>query len=262
MRVVAVALFALSVFAGPKPPVEALRAETLSAFEHHVHSREAEMERTYHKGNGFLWSDLADSRKRRVRAGEVVIEPRDGKGLFEIKGGLIHDWVGAAFIPKVTLATVLKRVQDYDKHKQYYRPEVVDSKLLSHQGDEYRVYMRLLKKKVLTVVLNTEHDVKYYPVDATKAYSKSYTTKIAELDDPGTASERELKPGSDHGFLWRLNSYWRFFERDGGVYVECEAISLSRGVPLGLTWVLAPILRDLPRESLSHTLDATRQAFD
>jgi hypothetical protein len=71
---------------------------------------------------------------------------------------------------------------------------------------------------------------------------------------------RELPPGQDHGFLWRLNSYWRFEERDGGVYVECEAISLTRNVPLGLGWLVNPIIRSLPRESLANTLWATREA--
>jgi hypothetical protein len=153
-------------------------------------------------------------------------------------------------------------VRNYDNHKNLYRPEVIDSRTLSQQGDNFKIHLRLLKKKILTVVLNTEHDVRYFPLDKTRVHSRSYSTRIQEVDDPGKPAERQLPVGNDHGFLWRLNSYWRFQERDGGVYVECEAISLTRGVPTGFGWLITPIVRDLPRESLTNTLGATRQAFD
>jgi hypothetical protein len=120
--------------------------------------------------------------------------------------------------------------------------------------------MRLRKKKVITVVLDTEHEVHYFQLDPLRWYSRSYTTRIAEVDNPGEPDERQLPPGADHGFLWRLYSYWKFQERDGGVYVECQALSLTRNVPLGLGWLIEPIIRQLPRESLANTLRATRDA--
>jgi hypothetical protein len=121
--------------------------------------------------------------------------------------------------------------------------------------------MRLLKKKVVTVVLNTEHDVHYTRIGETRCYSRSRTSRIAEVEDPGGRDERERPLGNDHGFLWRLNSYWRFEQRDGGVYVDCEAISLSRSVPLGLGWMINPMVRALPRESLTNTMRCTRDGF-
>jgi hypothetical protein len=45
------------------------------------------------------------------------------------------------------------------------------------------------------------------------------------------------------------------------VFVECRAISLSRNVPLGLGWLIEPIIQKLPRESLINTLAATRHAL-
>ena len=108
-------------------------------------------------------------------------------------------------------------------------------------------------------MLNTDHEVRYIPIDGKRWCSKSYSTRIAELESPGEPGERELPPGHDHGFLWRLNSYWRFEERDGGVYVECEAISLTRDIPAGLGWLISPIVRSLPRESLANLLQATRE---
>jgi hypothetical protein len=80
------------------------------------------------------------------------------------------------------------------------------------------------------------------------------------VEDPGKPSEKQLPQGEDHGFMWRLYSYWRFQERDGGVYVECEAVSLTRNVPAGLGWLIEPIVRHLPKESLESTLGLTRKA--
>lgn len=182
------------------------------------------------------------------------------KGDVDVPDGLIHDWVGAVFIPGVSLDKMLAMFEDYDNAKNIYKPEVVDSKLLEHSDNHYKFYMRLLKKQVITVVLNTTQDVRYVPVDKTHWYSRSVSSRIAEVQDPGKPTEHELPPGNDHGFLWRLNSYWRFAERDGGVYVECQAVSLTRDVPTGLGWLINPIIRSLPRQSLENTLRSARTA--
>ena len=250
---------AFFLFAG-LGPAAALGPETETAFRRHIQAREEAIDRDRIHGEHFLWAEESQDRLRRVRSGEVVIDPVTGKGDLEVKGGLVHDWIGAVFIPGAQLERVLARVQNYDNHKNVYKPEVIDSRTLSRQGNDYRIYLRLLKKKVITVVLNTEHDVRYFPLDATRAHSRSYSTRIAEVSGPGGPGEHELAPGKDHGFLWRLYSYWRFAERDGGVYVECEAVSLTRGVPFGTGWLIVPIIRELPRESLASTLGSTRDS--
>ena len=190
-----------------------------------------------------------------------MVSPFNKKPEIAVPNGLIHDWVGAVFIPGATLDRTLALVQDYNRHKDIYKPEVIDSRFISRQGEDFRIYYRLLKKKVITVVLNTEHEVKYTKVDASRWRSVSRTTKIAEVENPGKSGESEKPPGTGEGFLWRLNSYWRFAERDGGVWIECEAISLTRDIPTGLGWLIDPIIRNLPRESLENTLRATRSAL-
>jgi hypothetical protein len=241
---------------------EDVRPETLDAFERYVRLREGAIDRERVRGRNFLWVDESAGRRERVRGGAVIVEPVQGRGLVDIRGGLVHDWVGAAFVPGVNLQKAIAAVQDYDRHETFFKPEVVDSRLLGRNGNEFRIFLRLVKKKVLTVTLNTEHKVTYFPIDASRVHSRSYSTRISEVDEAGTARESELPPGQDHGFLWRLNSYWRFQERDGGVWVECEAISLTRGIPTGFGWLVAPIVRDLPRESLESTLSGTRQMVD
>ena len=234
-----------------------LQPKTVAAFDRYIR----ETEQRLADSKIFLWADESVDRARRVKAGEVAVEPFRGKAVFEVPGGLVHDWVGSVFIPGATLQRTLAMVQDYDHHKDVYQPDVIDSRLISHTGNDFHIYLRLLKKKVITVVLSSEHDVKYTRLDKTRWRSVSRTTKIAEVEKAGKPEEREKPPGTGEGFLWKLNSYWRFEERDGGTWLECEAISLTRNIPTGLGWLVQPIIRDLPKESLANTLRLTRAAL-
>ena len=152
-------------------------------------------------------------------------------------------------------------IQDYDNHANVYKPEVIASKLVSRHNNDFEIYLRLLKKKIITVVLDTTHRVHYRALDDTRWICQSYTTRIAEVEKAGSRGEEILPADTGYGFLWRLYSYWQFEERGGGVYVECRAISLTRDVPLGLGWIIEPIVRTLPKESFIHTLECTRRVL-
>lgn len=237
-----------------------LTPATTQAFERYIQGTESKLDQRV-SGPEFLWLDGDAGRKLHAQRGEVVAQPAIAQGDVEVSGGLVHDWVGGMFVRGAKLEKVLAMFQDYNNAKNVYQPEVVDSKTLARDGNQFRVYMRLLKKQIVTVVLNTTHEVRYVPVNQTRWYSRSYSSRIAEVEDAGKSTERELTPGKDHGFLWRLNSYWRFEERDGGVYVECEAVSLTRTVPTGLGWLINPIIRSLPRQSLENTLRSAQKAL-
>lgn len=238
-----------------------LEPRTLQAFDAHIRQAETEMEQTLHEGGEFLWSDRTPERAQEVERGQVVAECWSGRGPVKAPRGLIHDWIAAIFIPASTIQRVFAVIQDYDNHKNIYKPEVVDSKLIRRDENDFQIYLRLLKKKIITVVLDSDHEVHYRPVDPMSWVCRSYTTRIAEVENAGSRDERVMPPDTGHGFLWRLYSYWRFQERDAGVVVECRAISLTRDVPFGLGWAIEPIIQKLPRESLINTLEATRQAL-
>ena len=238
-----------------------LNPRTLEAFDAYIQGAEMAMEQTLHGNGPFLWSQHTPERAQEVGRGKVVAQFWSGRGPVKVPSGLIHDWIAATFIPDSTIQEIFAVIQDYDNHKNIYKPEVVDSKLISRDDDDFRIYLRLLKKKVITVVLDTDHEVHYRPVDLTRWVIRSYTTRIAEVENAGSHDERVLQPDTGYGFLWRLYSYWRFEERDIGVVVECRAISLTRDVPLGLGWAIEPIIQKLPKESLINTLEATRQAL-
>jgi len=241
-------------------PVQ-LKPQTLEAFEVYIGEAEKAAEQGLRAGGPFLWSDLQDERAQQIRAGKVVAQFWAGRGPVKVPSGLIHDWVSAVSIPGATLESTLALIQNYDNHKNIYQPEVIASRLISHHGNDFQIYLRLLKKKVITVVLDTDHEVHYRSLDRSRCLCRSYTTRIAEVENAGDSNERVLPPDTGHGFLWRLYSCWRFEERDGGVCAECRAISLTRDVPFGLGWAIEPIIQKLPEESLIKTLEATRRAL-
>jgi len=237
-----------------------LSPRTLEAFDAHIRQAETEMEQTLHGSGTFLWSEVTPERAQEVGRGRVVAEFWSGLGPAKVPSGLIHDWIAAAFISGSTIQEIFAVIQEYDNHKNIYKPEVIDSKLIAHTDNDFQIYLRLLKKKIITVVLDTDHEVHYRPVDRTRWVCRSHTTRIAEVENAGSVDERVLQPDTGYGFLWRLYSYWRFAEREAGVVVECRAISLTRDVPFGLGWAIEPIIQKLPKESLINTLEATRRA--
>ena len=251
-----------------------LKPRTLQTFEEYIREAESGMQPSLQGSSAFLWSETNQERAQQVRQGKVVAQLWAGDGPVKIPNGLIHDWTGAVFVPTATVEQSLALVQDYDNHKDIYQPEVIDSKLISRDGDDFKIFLRLLKKKIITVVLDTDHDVHYSEVGPGRWFCRSYTTRIAEVEDAGTDKELALEPDTGYGFLWRLYSYWKFDQRSeaagdrrasaapaNGVFIECRAISLTRDIPYGLGWIIEPIIRNLPHESLIHTLECTRRAL-
>ncbi len=241
-------------------PVQ-LHEQTLNAYTEYVTKAEAEASCCLDQGLPFLWCDSSPERAQHIANGRTVAEMWSGNDPIHVPHGLIHDWVGATCIPDATVDNTLALLQNYDQHKHIYAPDVIDSRLLSRSGDVFDIYLRLRKKKVLTVVLDTDHHVEYTAVSATQWCLRSHTTRVAEVEDAGEETERVGQPDTGYGYLWRLASYWRLDQRNGAVWVECRTISLTRDVPKGLGWMIEPIVRKLPRQSLIDTLEATRRGY-
>jgi len=228
------------------------------AFQAYIRATESRLDSLLQDKDAFLWANTPELRAK-LRAGAVICEPRIGKGDRQVARGLIHDWVGAVFIPGASVERVLKSIQDYDNHKNTYAPNVIDSRTLERRGNDFKVHLRLLERKLtITVVLDSDYDVHYKPLEGRDWRSLSYSTRIVEIANAGRPNERVKRPGENRGYLWRLNSYWLFRERDGGTYVECEAVSLSRTVPVAARLV-GSIIRGLPKGFLANTLAATRK---
>jgi len=247
--------------------VPAPREATVKEFRDYVSKVEAGNKEALSKG-AFLWIDeLPEPEKTRayekLKHGGVEMRrlgKADEEGARKIPGGMIHDWEGMVFIPGVKLDRVLGVLQDYDKHSQYYAPDVEKAKIESREGDHFRVYMRFRRKKIVTVVLNTEQDVTYFRDSAIREHSRSSAVRIREVANPGTKEEKEKSPEEENGFLWQMETWWRMEERDGGVYVQNEAVTLTRDIPAGLGWLIGPYVTSIPKETLEFTMNATREA--
>ena len=259
--------FVFQLAATASLPAADLKPETVSAFDHYLEISEQRM--ASEAGPDFLWIDSLPAPQRdleygKLKEGEVVterLETRENGRSIPVPDGLVHHWMGTVFIPGASLPQVLAFLQDYDNQSKFYQPEVQRSKLLEQDGNHFKIFLRLRKTKVVTVVLNTEYDVNYITLDATRAASRSYSTRIAEVENAEESDEREKPVGHDSGFMWRLNSYWRFAQRDRGTYVQLEAISLTRDIPTGLGWLIRPFITSIPQQSLVFTLSRTRDGL-
>lgn len=270
MRKVMLAAFLAFAYLPPESASAAeLKQETAEAFNQYVRVTEDRMAEGLRDGRTFLWLDGFPEPQRdmlylQLRQGEIIIErleTLEREKRIRVPHGLIHHWIALSFIPGVSLQQVLALLQDYDHHQAIYKPDVLRSRLLIADGNRFKVYLRLHQKAIITAVFNAEFDVSYFPVDESRVYSRSYSTRIAEVENPDRSDEREKLIGKDRGFLWRLYSYWRFQEKDGGVYVQLESVALSRSVPPLLAWVVSPLLKSVPREYLSRLLSSTRMAL-
>lgn len=237
-----------------------LEKKTADAYDSYLVALERQIDREQ-ASPAFFWGSIPPQEEK-LRAGEVLIQKAAVENnSSKVPDGLVHHWTGFIFIPNVGISRLFSFLQDYDHHSQYYKPEVASSKLLQRDGDHFVAYMRFVKKKVITVVLDTEHDVRYARLDAQRAYSRSHTTSVKEVESPGGPNERQKPVGQGGGYMWRMDTYWRYLEKDGGVYVRCDAVSLTRDVPTGLGWLIGPFITSIPKDSLLHTLNSTRVAL-
>ncbi len=263
-----IAFAATFVLSAPPSRAQGPSPAATEVFNRYIASTEARSTTELSTQKDFLFIDALPTAEQvksyaALRHGQTLFRPQQPcqSNCTPPPAALIHDYTAIIFVPGLILPVTLATLQDYNRDADYYRPQVLRAQLLSHSENTFRVALRLQQTRVLTVVLDSEYEITYLTLDSTQAASQSRSTKIGEIENPGLPSERPLAPNHDHGFLWRLNSYWRFRQADGGVYIQCHAISLTRDIPAGLGWMVAPFLEHIPHESLEFTLTATRQAL-
>lgn len=262
--------FLLAAFTLPSQTTVAMSAElrptALKAWHDYVEATERRIAAELSSNRGFLALDFQDApqaaRERRdAFAGEIPvrqIRATDENGRrIDIPDGMVHHWRGTVFIPNVTLDALMVRVAN-PRAEDTKQEDVLASQVLDRGPGQLKMYLKLQRSKIVTVVYNTEHLVQYQRLGTAKASSRSVATKIAEIENPRESNEREKPEGHDHGFLWRMNSYWRYEQVNGGVFVECESMTLSRSIPPILEYVIRPIINRVARESMQRTLGSMR----
>ena len=251
-------IFGLWIFAVSGCVAEGPSVGAVASFNSYVSGVESRLGQQHRSADAFLASgDLAPQSTARLRGGELIVEEVTPSGGMALPGALLHHWRGTAFAPGATVADFERLMKDFNHYPQSFSPQVVQARVLSQKGDSLQTLMRVRQKHVITVVMDTAYDVTFGRLDERHGYSISRSTRISEIDAAGTGAERELSASESHGFLWRLNTYWSYEERDGGLYMQIETVSLTRSIPRGLGWVVQPFVESVPRESLEFTLRST-----
>ncbi len=235
-------------------------AAAVAAFNSYTHTVETRLEQQHRSQSTFLAPASSDLQSAdRLRRGELIVEKLTPPA--DPPGAMLHHWRGTAFAPGAKAADFERLMKDFNAYPQRFSPQVLQARVLAQQGDRLQATMRVRQRHVITVVMDTAYDISYGRLDAQHGYSISQSTRIDEIDSPGTARERVLSPSEEHGFLWRLNTYWSYEERDGGLYMQIESVTLTRSIPTGLGWAIRPFVESVPRESLEFTLRSTCNAL-
>lgn len=238
-----------------------LKPETVNAWQEYMQSATTKLQAPVSPASHFLKIDQDQDWLRNVRMGEVLVTPRTAQGVKKVPSGLIHDWVGTAFIANVTLSGVLSVLRDYDHYENFYRPTVIHSRTLETGERNDRFSMVLMNQALfLKAALDSDYRCTYVRLSDRRWYSISESTRIQEIENYGGSGQRALREGEGNGFVWRLFSITRLEERDGGVYIELEAIALSRDIPTSLRWIVEPIVRRISKNSLTISLRQTENA--
>ncbi len=236
-----------------------LSPETISEFERYSATVESDLnERWQGKKNLFYIADLKEN-EQRVVDGEVFIKQMSHGNPVEIKDGMIHDWLGAVYIPNTTIRRVIDILEDFDEHKHIY-PAISQSRTEQRNGDQIRGYWRLQRKGLVPVILDVEEQVRYSELRPGTWKGQSYARDITEVNTAPFSGGKRFPRGEGHGYLWRLYGYWTLQGLNGGVLGECRTLSLSRDIPQGLAWAVGPYVQKMPEDSLVSTLKETRHA--
>jgi hypothetical protein len=234
----------------------------LAAFNAYVNSVESRLAAQHRSQNGFLVPANPDARlESRLRSGELILENLTPPSTANLPGAMLHHWRGTAFAPGATAADFEHLMKDINSYPRHFSPQILSAGILMQQDDHLQATMRVRQQHILTVVLDTTYDIVFAHLDPRHGSSLSRSTRIAEIASPGTPSEHPLDSAHEHGFLWRQNTYWSYEERDGGLYMQIESVSLTRSIPHGLGWAISPFVESVPRESLEFTLRSVCNAL-
>jgi hypothetical protein len=256
---------AVFILAAVNCPAARLSPSSALSFERYVADLETRLVRQHAQPETYLAAlDIgADQRsgwERQLKSGGIQIEPVNG-GAKQLDAALLHHWRASAFVPNARANDMRAHLLDSDHLAGHYASEVVWSRALTKSGDSAILAVRFKKEMVITVVLDAEYQVEARLTGEDRGLGISRSTHFWQVDDPGTSRERRRPEGDDDGFLWRLNAYWSFVHVPEGLLIECEAVSLTRDIPLGLSWLITPIVGEFPRELLASTMKATKEAL-
>ena len=239
-----------------------LDQQTVAAWDKYVASATLHMQDRLAGKAPFLWADEDPARRRQLSSGDIVVSPLGNTHPLIVPRGLIHHWIGAVFIPGARIKDLANVVGDYGKYSEMYRPSLIKAELIDSTADEQKLSILWVQRVLLvTAAFYTEMDSRFCALNSRQGYMTFTTTRVEQIENYGERDERRLAQDEGSGYLWRLVSFARFEERDGGLYLELEVIGLSKDLPGSLRFLLKPVIEHIPRQALTAKLDQTRQAI-
>jgi len=218
-------------------PMAHLDASAVAIFQDYTAKFEQRVSASF-AASGKLWID--DSGKRNdYEAGKPIVEARENA---DIKNGSIHHFSGAIRVPGAKIEHVRRIMQDYSNYANYFKPDVAKgsgaSQPDSTPDDEHFQSNLFLTESTLwiDVAYDAKYDTHYRRLDASRWTARSTTMSLRELLDAKKLDGSAYPEGEDHGFLWRSNTYWYARERNGGLDLQVDSMSLSRTPPFGTGW--------------------------
>jgi hypothetical protein len=238
-----------------------LKPEAAKAWEDYLESANGGIQERANAPAGFLQIDATPAVAAKVHRGQIVVSPAAAHIPKKVPSGLIHDWIGTAFLANTTIKDVVAIVRGYPKYTEVYAPHVLESRVIS-TGETVDLFsVVLMNRSVLSkTALDCDYQTTFVRVDGRRMYSMTQAKRIQEIADYGTAKQHTLPEGEGTGLIWRLFSVSRFEEREDGLYIETEAMALSRDIPSALRLVVEPIVRRVSREALETALRQTANA--
>jgi hypothetical protein len=131
--------------------------------------------------------------------------------------------------------------------------------VLDRDGDNAKVNVLAVQKAFsVTAAVDTDDQVQVVRLARKRIYMMTEAVRVQEIAEYGQPKEHPFPEGREPGYVWRSFVFQRIEERDGGVYLELETISLSRGIPVEVRWLIKPLTDDLPRRMMTDILNETR----
>jgi hypothetical protein len=223
---------ALLVLVASGLPAADLKPETIAAFDRYVKLTEEGFAKNQGFEN-FLWLDHHPKEKSMVWLQQRIVAPMQtldqGKAI-EVPDGVIQHWLGVVYLENADVDHVRGLLMNLAGYKDFFKLQIIESKVIKQQGDQYDFFLRFYKKQISTVVLNVNETGKYTLVDPLRWTFASHSTHIGEVEHPKDKKKLDEEHPAEEGagYLWRFNFYWRVQQSDNGVYVELEVITLAR----------------------------------
>ncbi len=220
----------------------------VSTFNTYTHTVELRLAQHHRSADNFLALPGDPATRAQIRSGQLLLEQLTTPTTPDT---LLHHWRATTFVPNATPADFERLLQNFSAYPQNFAPQIVSSTILSRTPADTLLRLRTRQHHVVTVILDTTCNVTFAALDPDHGYSISRSTRIDQIS-----------PSGDDGFLYRLNTYWSYEQRDGGLYLQIESLSLTRSIPHGLAWAVRPYVESIPRESLVFTLNSARNALE